>query len=655
MNCHKCATPIPDSSRFCSACGADVSGEGHEHGTGTLAVDDSLQLQRALQAELGTEFVVERELGRGGMAVVFLGHDTLLNRKIAVKVLPPELTFTSKSMTERFKREAQTAAKLDHPNIIPVHRVSPGGKLIWYVMKYLDGEALNDILEREGQLAVERTVDIISQVAGALDYAHQNQVVHRDVKPANILVDKKGWCTVTDFGIAKALDADTLTASGSIIGTPYYMSPEQCKGKKVGPAADQYSLAVMTYQMLGGHVPFTGDSAVEIVHKHVADPVPPLGVLRPNLPDKVIAVVERALAKTPEERFASVAEFAAALKAAAQGLDFTVTPPTKPAGARMSKTALVSPVPGALRTARGTWRERQGLLFGTLGGLVVVTAIAGALVLRPWQPRATLPEPSPGSQSANGPVPGAQVTAQPSALPPAAANVESAAVRRDTAPAPIQPTAPAMTAASRMARIEVRGAPAGATISLDGRRVSGPRFQAEGGRRHSVSVARPGFETWTGLVTPVEGEQMTVSVTMRPSAAAPPAVQQQVVQQQAVQPTARPSQPAAQPAPQPAAQPSQQAAQPTPPPAAQPPAAQPPAAQAMGRLFVTAVPTPARILVNGQPFGPAIANRELPPGTYLLRFEGADSLGPWYAEQSVEIRAGERTSRPGIRLQLRRP
>ncbi len=139
MNCYKCATPLPDNSRFCLSCGADVSGETGEH---TLAVDHpDPELQQKLQEELGTDYILERELGRGGMAVVYLGHDAALGRKIAVKVLPPELTFGSGgAIIERFKREARTAATLDHQHIIPVHRVSTGGKLFWYVMKYLEGE-----------------------------------------------------------------------------------------------------------------------------------------------------------------------------------------------------------------------------------------------------------------------------------------------------------------------------------------------------------------------------------------------------------------------------------------------------------------------------------------------------------------------------------
>jgi len=383
MNCYKCQTPLPDNSRFCSTCGADVSGDSHAHTSdATLVSDQDPQLFAKLQEELGSEYILERELGRGGMAVVYLGRDAHLNRKVAVKVLPPELTYGGKgSMIERFKREAQTAAKLDHPNIIPVYRVAPGGTLFWYVMKYLDGEPLDHILEREGPLSVERTVAIVSQVAEALDYAHQNQVVHRDVKPANVVVDKRGRVTVTDFGIAKALDANTLTASGSIIGTPFYMSPEQCKGKRVGPAADQYSLAVMTYQMLAGHLPFTGESAVEIVHKHVADPVPPLGVLRPQLPTKVVQVVERGLAKDPDGRFPTVADFARTLKATAEGLDVTIAPPSKPAGVRSSKTAVITPAPGAPRAAKERPRRRTRQIIDA-GALIVVVAIAVALYVR---------------------------------------------------------------------------------------------------------------------------------------------------------------------------------------------------------------------------------------------------------------------------------
>ena len=432
MNCYKCQTPIPDNSRFCSACGADVSGESHAHAPdATLAVDQDPQLFAKLQTELGTEYILERELGRGGMAVVYLGRDTALGRKVAVKVLPPELTYGGRgSIIERFKREAQTAAKLDHPNIIPVYRVAPGGTLFWYVMKYLDGEPLDRILERERQLDLPRTVGIVLQVGDALDYAHQNHVVHRDVKPANVVVDTKGRVTVTDFGIAKALDANTLTASGSIIGTPYYMSPEQCRGMRVGAAADQYSLAVMTYQMLGGLLPFTGESAVEIVHKHVADPVPPLGFLRPHLPVGVIDVVERGLAKTPEQRFPTVAEFARRLKAAAEGAA-AARPPHAVAPRRPA-----APAPAPVPTPAERRRRRARLIFDVVAALVLVGGVAAALNM-PGGWRLTWPPRADGSIIYREPV----TTALPAA-PAAAIHTPSAPAatpqpqvpRRDSVP-----------------------------------------------------------------------------------------------------------------------------------------------------------------------------------------------------------------------------
>jgi hypothetical protein len=502
VNCYQCATPVPDNSRFCNTCGADLSGEhGREK---TLEVDHDPELQRKLQAEVGGEYIIEKELGRGGMAIVYLGHDAHLGRKVAVKLLPPELTFGGSQVIERFRREARTAATLDHPHIIPVYRVSQGGRLFWYVMKFLDGEALDDILAREGQLAVERTVDIIAQTAGALDYAHKHQVIHRDIKPANIMVDAEGRATVTDFGIAKALDASTLTATGGIIGTPYYMSPEQCTGKRVGPASDQYALAVMTYQMLGGHLPFTGESVAEIVHKHVMEPVPPLGVLRPQLPPALVSVVERGLAKPAEIRFANCADFAKALGQAAQGLDITVAPPGQaPSGERMSKTALVSPIPGAVRTAKGAWRERRQLVIG--GGLLVgaVALAVGMLIWRGGrQERPSLSSPPP-----------------PVAAPAAPAVPDSG---RDTTSASNDSTA--RPTAVRAARLTLNGVPAGATVTRDGRAVRGNAMDLPAGRSHIVSVTKAGFITWADTLQPGEGEQLRRTValvaTAEPAAAA---------------------------------------------------------------------------------------------------------------------------------------
>jgi len=610
VNCYKCKTPIPDSSRFCRECGADVSGES-QGAVQTLTMDHDLELFKKLQEALGTEFILEKELGRGGMAVVYLGRDTQLGRKVAVKLLPPELTYASSSMVERFKREAQTAAKLDHPNIIPVYRVAPSGKLFWYVMKYLDGEPLNATLEREGQLSVERTVDIVSQVAAALDYAHQNNVVHRDVKPANVVVDKKGWVTVTDFGIAKAMDANTLTASGSIIGTPYYMSPEQCKGKRVGPGADQYSLAVMTYQMLGGHLPFTGDSAVEIVHKHVADPVPPLGVLRPQLPAKVVAVVDRGLAKTPEERFATVAEFARALKAAAEGVDITVAPPSKPVGIRLSKTALVSPVPGALRTAKGTWRDKKALVLGGGVGALVVAAAVGTFLLVGSGHQPVHPSQQP-------------VPAQPPVSPSlVGGNGIDLATR-----APLAQTA------------ALPAAPAPATPQPEAKQ--GPARVKGRDRRH---VTPPAIDQGaTELAARSQAAKPTSQLPPPVAAAAqPPPSQAQAAAPPTAQPQAAPAAPGKQKVAQPAAQtPAPAQAAPAPAQAAPAPVQAAPAPAAVGFLSLGTQPV-STIYVNGESKGSRVANLAVPAGAVRLRFQVRDSTGIWWAQdREVTVAAGER-------------
>lgn len=608
MNCYKCATPVPENSRFCLSCGADLSGETAER---TLPMEADPELQMKLQAELGGDFIIERELGRGGMAAVYLAADAHLGRKVAVKVLPPELTrHGGAGLVERFKREARTAATLDHPHIIPVHRVSTGGKLFWYVMKYLEGEVLDSILKREPQLPVERTVDIIRQVAEALGYAHGRHVVHRDVKPANVMLDENDWVTVTDFGIAKALDTSSLTGSGAMIGTPYYMSPEQCSGKPVTGASDQYSLGVMTYQMLGGHLPFIGESVVEIIKKHVMDPVPPLGVLRPNLLAQVVSVVERALAKNPEQRFETVTDFARALDAAVQGLDVTLAPPARVRRGRGSQTALVSPVPGAIRTAKGTWRHRKAAIVGGVGSLVVVAA--AAIVF--WPNAAT---DRPG-ELPSASAPSTQLAAAPGVPTDTSAVRDSASARPDTTPAAASPPA-VVPIQPRSARLTLSDLPAGAAVTRDGRAVRGSRMDLEPGRRHTVTVALAGREPWTESFTPRPGERITRAVTLRPvpSASAP---------QQASPMT---------PQPEPAAL-----------------AAAQPARPAVG--FISLVTQPrSTVYVNGVARSSPLVNFQVAAGVVRLRFQVQDSTIWWAADREVTVNPGD-TARLGL-LRLVRP
>jgi serine/threonine protein kinase len=313
MICAHCSTPVADEARFCHSCGSLVSdAEGQAAATASMDQSSFRNMERLLREDTKGEYTVGHMLGRGGMAVVYLATETQLSRKVALKVLPPELTFGHG--VERFKREAKTAAALDHPNIIPIYRIGSSGKIFWYAMKFLEGKSLEDLLRERGAMPLDEAIDILEQVADALDYAHEHHVIHRDIKPANVMLDNRNRVIVTDFGIAKALTEGKLTATDSVIGTPYFMSPEQGMGKPVTGASDQYSVAVMAYRMLAGHVPFDGDSAIDILHKHCMFEAPNLHEDVPEIPEHVAAAVARALSKKGDERFATVHDFVQSMK-----------------------------------------------------------------------------------------------------------------------------------------------------------------------------------------------------------------------------------------------------------------------------------------------------------------------------------------------------
>jgi serine/threonine protein kinase len=258
------------------------------------------------------EYEISGELGRGGMATVFLAHDVALDRKVAIKVMAPSLT-SGAGMVERFKREARTAASLSHPHIIPIYAVRETQSLLFFVMKYVEGRSLDTVIREQGQLSIPMVQAIMAQVGGALGYAHRRGIVHRDIKPANIMLDEEGWAVVTDFGIAKVADARGLTMTGVTIGTPTYMSPEQCASKEVTGATDQYSMGIVLYEMLAGRVPFEADSLMGIMWKHFNEPPPSLYEARPDCPPGVAEVVERMLAKDPKARWPTMEDAVAAL------------------------------------------------------------------------------------------------------------------------------------------------------------------------------------------------------------------------------------------------------------------------------------------------------------------------------------------------------
>jgi len=272
-----------------------------------------------LSAALAGRYRIERELGQGGMATVYLAHDERHDRKVALKVLKPELAAVIGA--ERFLNEIKTTANLQHPHILPLHDSGEVNGTVWYVMPLVEGESLRDRLTRETQLPVDDALTIAREVAGALDYAHRHGVIHRDIKPENILLHD-GRAVVADFGIALAMsrtDGGTrLTETGMSLGTPYYMSPEQALGEKtVDARTDVYALGAVLYEMLVGEPPFTGPSAQAIIAKVMNSPAAPISATRPTVPGGIEAAVLKALSKLPADRFRSAADFASALQVGA--------------------------------------------------------------------------------------------------------------------------------------------------------------------------------------------------------------------------------------------------------------------------------------------------------------------------------------------------
>ena len=272
------------------------------------------ELEERLRIALADRYALERELGRGGMAVVFLARDLRHDRAVAIKVLRHEIAAALGA--ERFLREIQIAAKLHHPHILPLYDSGAAADLLYYVMPYVDGKSLRERLDQETQLPLEDALTIARQVASALAYAHQHDVVHRDIKPENILLES-GEAVVADFGIARAITAaggDKLTHTGIAIGTPLYMSPEQATGVgALDGRSDLYSLGCVLYEMLAGHPPFFGGTAQAILARHALDPVPPLRTARGTVTGAVEQALNRALAKSPADRYATALQFAEAL------------------------------------------------------------------------------------------------------------------------------------------------------------------------------------------------------------------------------------------------------------------------------------------------------------------------------------------------------
>jgi serine/threonine protein kinase len=308
MFCSRCGSEVASQSKFCPSCGLDLQATTPIQ---ALAAGGLAELDLVREA-LSSEYEILEELGRGGMALVFRAKDRHLEREVAVKVLPFTLAFDA-DFVERFQREARTAAQLEHPNIIPIYRVGRSGRVIYFVMKYLRGGSLSHVLHERKTLTPPEIRRLLVEAGSALGYAAQRGIVHRDIKPDNIMFDEFGQCVLTDFGIAKAASGQRLTGTGMSIGTPHYMSPEQARAQAIDGRSDIYSLGVVAYQCLTGAVPYDGEDSFSIGYKHITEPIPTPQLLTAD-ERRLFEVVKRMLMKDPADRFQSCEELVASLQ-----------------------------------------------------------------------------------------------------------------------------------------------------------------------------------------------------------------------------------------------------------------------------------------------------------------------------------------------------
>jgi len=329
-------------------------------------VSDTLERLRLVLAD---RYAVERELGRGGMATVFLAQDLRHDRKVAIKVLRPELSASLGA--DRFLREIKVAARLQHPNILGLFDSGAADGLLYYVMPFVEGgESLRSKLDREKQLTIEEAIQFVREAAEALGYAHGRGVVHRDIKPENILLSG-GHVLVADFGIARAVDeagGQKLTETGMAVGTPYYMSPEQAMGGEVDARSDVYSLGCVLYELLAGQPPFTGPTAMAILARHSLEAVPSVQVVRQSIPDELEAIIMTALAKVPADRFKTMQEFSEALRDADYSR-ITLRTAARPVPTREFRTQAIR------RPEAAPWWRRPVVLGGGTAALLLATGL----------------------------------------------------------------------------------------------------------------------------------------------------------------------------------------------------------------------------------------------------------------------------------------
>ncbi|HVM42756.1 MAG TPA: protein kinase [Gemmatimonadales bacterium] len=519
MFCSRCGQPVETTVKYCPNCGLDLTGvtQGAAATGAQPAADDAAVVRDALK----DEYELEKELGRGGMAIVYKARDKALEREVAIKVLPFSLSFDAE-FVERFQREARTSAKLEHPNIIPIYRVGKSGRVIYFVMKFIRGKPLSNVIEARGALPVPEIKRVLIEAGRALGYAHKHGIVHRDIKPDNIMFDELGQAIVTDFGIAKAQSGARLTGTGMSIGTPHYMSPEQARAQSLDGRSDVYSLGVVAYQCLTGHVPFDGEDSFSIGYKHIMEelPTPPLETAEQR---DLFGIVQKMMAKKPEDRFQSAEDLVSALEgsggvAAAMTADVATRPtealrspslaamasqattplprasasmgkPPAVAAAEAAQTAAAKPRPPRPPRPAPKKSRAPAYVAGVL--VVVIAALAGYYFLVLQKPGTAAPEPAAAAPdttkqalAAAPPDTSKGAAPRPDSVAAAAARAESAAAK-PAAPAQPAPSKHERANPRREARQETKVPPRAATAA-------GTPNCADA----SVSLRNPGGSCW---------------------------------------------------------------------------------------------------------------------------------------------------------------
>ncbi|HZS58578.1 MAG TPA: protein kinase [Gemmatimonadaceae bacterium] len=560
INCPSCETPNAADARFCERCGAALAGPADatqliDPAEASLVtsgdpvpVDDAARqaLLELARRELAEDYDVDKEIGRGGMAVVYKAKERELRRTVALKVLPPGLALGA-SVVERFKREAQMAASLDHPNIIPIYRVGQTASMLYLAMRYVEGRPLDSVIAQQGALSVPAVIGVLRSAVAALTYAHEHGIVHRDIKGANILIDTSGRVIVTDFGVARAVENASMTTTGSVIGTPYFMSPEACAGKVAGPQSDQYSLGVVVFQMLTGAVPFHADTLAAIMNHHLITPVPDITGVRKDVPPALVAVLKRMLMKDPAQRYGTTRELLvavdaiplteaertegeAALRELATGsaVESIATQKLPPLADTMGIVAAHDALLRSTERARRNRRRRYIIAGATVLVMVLYMALRSRSSAAPRaQGTQVAVQPAPVIPAVTTPVQPPPVVAPPVETKPTPVADPDAQSRRARAARRRADSIAATTVApvdTTPGRVRVRALPGDAVLYVDGRQIgTGIVLDAPipPGRR-TLRVAGAGYQEFDTLLTVEPGKTINLgTITLKDAGAKP--------------------------------------------------------------------------------------------------------------------------------------